>query len=50
MCQTWCKVTEDPTPPQQEMKTMKTHPKQYKAIKYNAQPQMTSLQPDFDHT
>ena len=37
-------------PKQQEMKTMKRHPKKYKTIKYSAQNQQTTLQPDFDHT
>ena len=50
MCHNWCKDKENPTSTQQEMKTMKRRPKEYKAIKYSAQNQMTSLQPDFDHT
>ena len=37
-------------PKQQEMKTMKKQPKQYQTIKYSAQNQQTTLQPDFDHT
>merc|ERR1711954_301186 len=37
-------------PKKQEMKTMKKQPKQYKTIKYSAQNQQTTSQPDFDHT
>ena len=35
---------------QTEMKTMKRQPKQYKAIRYSARNQQTTLQPDFDTT
>ena len=46
----WCKNKEITTPTQQEMKTMERRPKEYKATKFSAQNQMTTLQPDFDHT
>ena len=50
LCCSWKKTQEIATPKQQEMKTMKRHPKKYKTIKYSAQNQQTTLQPDFDHT
>ena len=50
LCCNWKKTQEITTPKQQEMKTMERRPKKYKTIKYSAQNQQTTLQPDFDHT
>ena len=50
LCCNWKKTQEITTPKQQEMKTMERRPKKYKAIKYSAQKQLKTVQPDFDHT